>query len=866
MKSCGKLVVNDLYIHIDAVDLLADHGHQELIKRSLDKLEPSDVVLANVAKLNIKTGRISLLSYPEFDTDPFPTLAKSWTFSEKKEGGPVFRSYEKSLNPPILHRKELLVDPRHPSRQCWESTTQIAETLGLFENTSTIGFKENWRRLIAEKGYMLQGDQFTPLGNEIDGNASSGPLEPTLTVQRHLTALSRSALSAPIQLLVAHGLISEAATVFDYGCGRGDDVKGLTSNGITCGGWDPHYAKDQQLVTADIVNLGFVVNVIEDSVERVEAIERAFSLANTALVVSVMLYSANRPGLPYRDGFLTERNTFQKYFSQDEFKDYLEHVLNHDPIMIGPGIGLVFKDKEAEQRFLASRYRSSNMARRLLSARASPRYERPPRPERIKTARISKAQREFAEYKPKLDALWAQTLDLGRFPEAYEISNLAELQQSLSLMRAWRLLRTHYDLGLLEQAAQTRSEELKLYLGSLQFGKKAPYKNLEPRLRLDIRHFFGDYKTANTAALALLLDSGKSDVIHKACIEAAANGLGYLDEDRSLQLHISLVERLPAVLRAYISCGLLLWDNISKVQLIKIHIGSGKLTLMEYDNFDELAIPLLVKRVKVNIRKLDYDVFDYQAPEFPPAPLLFKSRYMHEDMPNYAEQLAFDQQIEALALVDQFGRTPSNEEIDSFLESRRLAIKGLTLSRSTAIPALDQPCGQNFTFRALIECGETQKQLGLKNLPLNPDTYNALYDLCSQVLDPVIDYFGAIRLTYGFCSSALASKIIGRIAPKLDQHASHENGRTGRPICDRLGAAVDFLVEDEDMFEVAQWVAANTPFDRMYIYGRKKPLHVSYNNRPEGAVTLMVAGTNGRLMPRSCNADALKSRLESLAG
>ena len=63
-----------------------------------------------------------------------------------------------------------------------------------------------------------------------------------------------------------------------------------------------------------------------------------------------------------------------------------------------------------------------------------------------------------------------------------------------------------------------------------------------------------------------------------------------------------------------------------------------------------------------------------------------------------------------------------------------------------------------------------------------------------------------IRLSYGFCSPELARKIPGRIDPKRDQHAGHERNRPGNLVCDRLGAAVDFVVEDEDMLEVAQCV------------------------------------------------------------
>ena len=850
-ETIGKRVMDDLYVHVDYADrFLNDPEIINLIEIGRQLMSEEDLVCCNVIKLNLRKQRLSFLQYFEFDHDPFPSLNGSFVIDPIKKTV-THRSYSSSLNPPILHRKELLVSQDHPNRLHWELITKNAEELGFFSTSSPIGFRENWIRIIAEKGFKLIGHSFIPLGNEVAEELLKKNCEEISQIQRHLTALSRSTISAPIQLLLGHGLINSDTTIFDYGCGRGDDAKGLENIGIKCLCWDPHYAPDNLKIESEIVNLGFVVNVIEDPAERVEAIQKAFALATTALVISVMLYSNDRPGKPYRDGFLTVRNTFQKYFSQDEFKDYVEKILEHDPIMIGPGIAIVFRDKDAEQRFLLNRYRSSNVARRLLNARLSPRIARAPRAERIRNPRITKSEREFTELKPVLDNLWSLTLDLGRFPESFEIPELQMIQEKISLTRAIRLIRTHYDLGLLEESSKTRSDEIKLYIASLQFGKKAPYKQLEPKLRLDIRYFFGDYRAATSSALRLLLDSGKTEIIHMACKEAAANGLGWLDEDHSLQLHSSLVERLPAVLRAYISCGLLLWNNISSVQLIKIHIGSGKLTLLKYDDFDDHPIPLLVKRVKVNIRHLDYDVFDYQEPQYPPSPLLYKSRYMHEDMHGFAEQVEFDEKLEATGVVDQLEPPFTRELIERSLEIKRLEIHGICLARSSKIPSLDQECGSNLTYRDLIECGETQNRLGLKNLPLNPATYNAMFDLCTKILDPVIDYFGSIQLTYGFSSKSLASKIDFRIAPKLDQHASHECNRQGNLICDRLGAAIDFIVEDESMLEVAQWIVRNTSFDRLYFYGIDRPIHVSFSETPVSEVTLMLSNSNDRRIPKN---------------
>lgn len=172
-------------------------------------------------------------------------------------------------------------------------------------------------------------------------------------------------------MLVRHGLLRPGMTFFDYGCGRGSDVSALSSDGVAASGWDPHYLPEATIAPADAVNLGFVVNVIEDPAERIDAITKAFGLARTVMSIGVMLYGGDLPGKPYRDGFLTSRNTFQKYFSQSELKDYIEQALQRDAFMVGPGVAFVFADTEAEQRFSAGRYQRKNVALRLLATRAT---------------------------------------------------------------------------------------------------------------------------------------------------------------------------------------------------------------------------------------------------------------------------------------------------------------------------------------------------------------------------------------------------------------------------------------------------------------------------------------------------------------
>ncbi len=854
MSTFGKRIGDELYVHLMAIQHLQDPEQRRRIEVALSLVPRGQGIEPNVAKLNLRTGRLSLLAYPAFEEDAFPQLAASWAFRAGLLASPTYRHYRDSLNPPILHRKELLVENSHPERSRWQQITETAERLGLFENTSTIGFRLNWERLISEKGYTLSGDTFLPLGNEIAAHEAEVVHQEDGAIRRYLTALSRHNLSAPIQLLVRNGLLLPGHTLFDYGCGRGDDVSSLNGAGFDARGWDPHFAAENPLVEADVVNLGFVVNVIEDAAERVEAIHQAFKLARRVMSVGVMLYSSETPGKPFLDGFMTSRGTFQKYFTQGEFKDYIEHVLQQEAFMAGPGVAFVFPDKELEQRYSAGRYRTRGIAARLLATRAPrirPTEELRERTTRAPTvAKVSAAEQELCRIRPALDRLWATVLHFGRNPEPDEVDNLEALSLEVgSLSRALRLVAKHYDQRVLDAAEVTRTDDIRLYMAAQQFERRPAYRELEPRLQRDIKAFFGDYRAAHSAGLALLHDAADASKLLDACKQASTAGLGWLEGEHSLQIHASLVERLPVLLRAYVTCGLILWDSISEVQLVKIHIGSGKLTLMEFDDFDSSPVPPLRRRIKINVRKQDYDLFEYGTPEHPKPLLYRKSRYLHEDYPRYAEQQSFDEALEAKGVLGESEYGPPAEELMLALEARRMTITGLSLVPSQTIPDLDQKCGANFTFRAFINCGDTQQRLGLRNAPLKPDTYNAFYELATQILDPVVEYFGAIKLTYGFCSADLGRHIHRRVAPELDQHASFEVNRLGRPICVRGGAACDFVVEDEDMREVADWIIANTPFDRLYFYGQHRPLHVSYSQAGSRQAYKLTESKSGRLVP-----------------
>jgi hypothetical protein len=281
-----KQVGDNTYVHfasrsqLDATDIERVRSAEKISGIEGDKQY-------NLIRAHAGCNTISLLNYPGFFADPFPALRECWLV-DLDAGSVAYRTYAESLNPPILHRKELLLPADHPRRAEFAALTEACESVGLFDEPTRIGYRRQWEQLVREKGYRIVGHQLVPIGNDEapeGGEAGSeecpdaaAPLHAGWQAARQLTALQRYGLSAPVQSLARYGFLDGGLRVFDYGCGRGDDVRGLRENGIEAAGWDPYYAPDNPIAAADMVNLGFVVNVIEDFDERLEALTRAWSL------------------------------------------------------------------------------------------------------------------------------------------------------------------------------------------------------------------------------------------------------------------------------------------------------------------------------------------------------------------------------------------------------------------------------------------------------------------------------------------------------------------------------------------------------------------------------------------------------------
>ena len=657
--SLGKQLPDAVYIHRSVLEHLPT-PLTTLLVDTIETYELKDFEY-QVIKLAKKNFKLSLLNYPNFFNEPFPILTTSCTIN-LETGKYRISSYANSANPPILHRKETLLAPDHPQIPEFQALTIAAEQAGLFENTRTIGFKQNWERLIQRKGYQLVDGNLIPL------KKTSLSTE-TTKIQRHLTALNRHKLSAPMQTLARHGYLEGNYSIFDYGCGKGDDIRELQAHELTVQGWDPTYFPDSPKIISDIVNLGFVINVIENPEERAQCLRDAYALAQRLLVVSAML--SNNSILnrfqPYGDGVLTQRNTFQKYYTQQELCSYLEQTLDTTAIAVAPGIFYIFKDALAEQLFLIHRQQSRRKWRQLT--------QKTPRPTVIKDKETF-----FQKHQSLIEDFWQTCLDLGRRPTTQEFDYTDALRTIFgSLNKAFTFVSHYYGETLLNQSAQARRNDILIYFALNLFNKRQPYRQLPDSLQRDIKVFFRDYRTALVQATELLFSVGKPVVIAEACREVTETlRMGYLETGKALYLHTSQLPNLPAVLRVYIGCATQLYGDIEGADLLKIHIRSGKVSLLIYDNFTNNPLPELKERIKIRLREQKIDFFDYVG-EYIPQPLYLKSRYIPEDFPNYTKQKKFDAKLLKINLFDFLGYGPTREVFYTTLRASGYKIRSFQI-------------------------------------------------------------------------------------------------------------------------------------------------------------------------------------------
>lgn len=609
----------------------------------------------NLLKIHTDQFALTFLSYPEFDSDPHPALAEA-TKINLSTGSVVRTDYRARPNPPILHRKETFLpsdDPRVPG---FASLTRREEEAGLYRDTSRIGLRVQWLTLLKRLGVTHEGHELVAVRDQ--SAESRVPEADAREIERHRTAIKRYDLSKPVKQLLERGLLRKTDTFFDYGCGHGMDIEALQNLGYRATGWDPAFRPTATKSAAAVVNLGYVLNVIEEPAERLAALRSAFALAERTLIVSTLAagQETDAHSRPYRDGFLTKANTFQKFYAPGELESLIEQALYAEASTLGLGMCVVFKNADDAELFEASRSRRridwSDISTQL-------RFSAPAALERRNVDR-------YDLHKELFDQFWQTLLDLGRAPEAGEFDRLSEVKKiGGGATRAVALVVSHHGDQPWQIARKARTEDVLVYLAMTKFRKHFLRREIPLRIKNDIRSFFGDLVTAQAQARDLLFAAGDPGEIELACESVT---FGWQDDD-ALMIHRSLFAELPPLLRIYVQCAAHRYGDPAQADLIKIHKHSGKVTFQHYDDFDGKPLPELQTRIKVNLRNLFVEVFDHSTG--PKIQLLyFKERFIGKEYPRRPAMEKFSMKLHKIGLDEaSIGLGPDRETFIALLRT-----------------------------------------------------------------------------------------------------------------------------------------------------------------------------------------------------
>ncbi|PZO33782.1 MAG: DNA phosphorothioation-associated methyltransferase [Shackletoniella antarctica] len=616
----GKCLPNAFYIHPSALPSLDQSlRQQEQAARTLLKGERPFTLV----KFHFDQPKLSYLYYPEFDQDPHPLLRTS-TIVNLATGTVETRDYSDAPNPPLLHRKETFLAPDYPHYNRFAHLTRQQVALGLLDNSREIGTQLNWERRLTQQGI------------EIHNHALACPIKATQQakpkIQRHKAAIARVTASKPVRLAVEAGLFPTDTTYFDYGCGHGADIEYIHRLGLTSAGWDPHFRPDVSHTFADVVNLGYVINVIEDTAERREALINAWNLAQKVLIVAaqVLIDDRTRGVIAYGDGIITSRNTFQKYYEQEELKAYIDQVLGVDAIPIALGIYFVFRDEAQAEAFRASRFRSRATAPRI----------------RLKVSK-------FEEYRDRLQPLMDFYTDRGRLPTSEEMAtqvgahSCAPLQETFgSIKRAFTVVLQATDVGEWDAIADKRRNDLLVYLALSHFGKRPKFKDLSPSVQSDIKALFGSYQQACTAADLMLMTLGRTAMIEQRCRQSEIGQ----QRPNSLWVHVSALDQLDPLLRLYEGCASRTIGRPEEATVVKFHVQKPQITYLAFPEFDKEPHPALKTSMAISLQDLYVRYRDYD-PDNPPL-LHQKDQTIAPDYPGYAKFAKLSQQEQKWGLLD----------------------------------------------------------------------------------------------------------------------------------------------------------------------------------------------------------------------
>ena len=657
----GKLLPAALYVHttaLTALDPMLQQYEQSARKLMLNFWRKRQKETKNTATVSLISGQIlndvtlikfstqkpqlSYLFYRDFDRDPHPVLLKSIIVNLETQQVSQ-RQYHDSDNPPILHRKETFVTTDHPLYEEFACLTEEEVALGLLDNARFIGTLRQWRQLLSHHGLDFEGHRvICPIKPEY------GKKE-RVEIDRHRAALHRKELSRPVRIALEAQLFTEGTTFFDYGCGHGRDITEIRDRGYSSEGWDPYYSPDTPIVSADIVNLGYIINVIENLQERREALIKAWELTNRVLIVSaqVLIDDRQRGIVAYADGIITKRNTFQKYYEQEELKAYINSILKVDAIAVGLGVFFVFKDIAQAETFRASCFVS-----------------------RVSTPRVYREDRKFADYRELLTPLMVFYTKRGRLPVKGELPQEAAIKAEFkTYRRAFNVILQVTDETEWEAIEDNRRQDLLVYLALANFQGRPSIRKVAKEIKADAKALLEGYQQACMLSDLLLIGVRDLSKIEYICRNSAIGK----QLNGALAIHVSALDKLPALLRVYEGCASRVYGRLPDANIIKLYYNKPKISYLYYPDFNTVAHPTLQTTMEVDLQ--NYSIVYNDLSQHPnPLVLHRKDALVAPDYELYPEFFQLINCESQLGLLTDSDRIRRQKEWLQCLQKHRLEI------------------------------------------------------------------------------------------------------------------------------------------------------------------------------------------------
>lgn len=351
----------------------------------------------------------------------------------------------------------------------------------------------------------------------------------------------------------------------------------------------------------------------------------------------------------FGDGVITRIQTFQKYFSQAELRQYLEQTLGAEAIPAAPGVFYLFKDPALRESFSASKYRRRTFVPRRRASEV-----------------------EFDRHRELLEELIRISADLARLPFEDEFDRTAEVIAKFgSLKRAFKLIRKVTGSDPWDTLRQSRIDDLRVYLALARFPKRPSFSQLPTGMQRDIKEFFGGYKTACDSADILLFESGRTELVDAACQRSKIGRL----TSNALYLHRSAILSLEPILRVFEGCANAYLGDVEDANIVQLHRFSGKISYLACPKFETHPHPPVRRTIKLSLRNLFLQCIDHTENK---NPLLLdrKERMIEADHP-WQERFARFSLLEAQhGLIDGSEDMLNALQWHAKLQEAGLMIKG----------------------------------------------------------------------------------------------------------------------------------------------------------------------------------------------